>query len=226
MAAQLLIVEDEPDLAAIVADYAAAAGYTTRVIGDGREALAAIQAQAPDLILLDLMIPGLGGIALCRAVREFSDVPIIMVTARVEEIDRLLGLETGADDYVCKPFSPRELIARVGVILRRVHRAPAAPASIIEIDEAARDARIRGQSLDLTPTEYLLFSTMARRPGTIWSRARLLELVRPDALAVGDRTIDSHIKNLRRKIDAQLPGVEVVESVYGVGYRVELPEAS
>lgn len=223
MAAQLLIVEDEPDLAAIVADYAAAAGYTTRVIGDGREALAAIQAQTPDLILLDLMIPGLDGIALCRAVREFSDVPIIMVTARVEEIDRLLGLETGADDYVCKPFSPRELIARVGVILRRMHRAPAAPPSIIEIDDTARDVRVRGHSLDLTPTEYLLFSTMARRPGTIWSRARLLELVRPDALAVGDRTIDSHIKNLRRKIDAQLPGVEVVESVYGVGYRVELP---
>lgn len=220
---QLLIVEDEPDLAAIVADYATAAGYTTRVIGDGREALAAIQAQAPDLILLDLMIPGLDGIALCRAVREFSDVPIIMVTAKVEEIDRLLGLETGADDYVCKPFSPRELIARVGVILRRVHRAPAAPASIIEIDDTARDARIRGQALDLTPTEFLLFSTMARRPGMIWSRARLLELVRPDALAVGDRTIDSHIKNLRRKIDAQLPGFEVVESVYGVGYRVELP---
>ena len=225
MAAQLLIVEDEPDLAAIVADYAAAAGYTTRVIGDGREALKAIQAQVPDLILLDLMIPGLDGIALCRAVREFSDVPIIMVTARVEEIDRLLGLETGADDYVCKPFSPRELIARVGVILRRVHRAPAAPASIIEIDEAARDARVRGHALDLTPTEYLLFSTMARRPGTIWSRAQLLDLVRPDALAVGDRTIDSHIKNLRRKLDAQLPGVEVVESVYGVGYRVELPPA-
>src|SRR5205085_9434163 len=127
-----LIVEDEPDLAAIVADYAAAAGYATRVIGDGREALKAIRAQAPDLILLDLMIPGLDGIALCRAVREFSDVPIIMVTARVEEIDRLLGLETGADDYVCKPFSPRELIARVGVILRRVQRAPPAPASIIE----------------------------------------------------------------------------------------------
>jgi len=226
MATDLLIVEDEPDLAAIVADYATAAGYTPRVIGDGHEALVAIKARAPDLILLDLMIPGLDGIALCRAVREFSDVPIIMVTARVEEIDRLLGLETGADDYVCKPFSPRELIARVGVILRRVRRAPAAPASIIEIDDTARDVRIRGQSLDLTPTEYLLFSTMARRPGTIWSRARLLELVRPDALAVGDRTIDSHIKNLRRKIDAQLPGVEVVESVYGVGYRVELPPAS
>jgi len=135
------------------------------------------------------------------------------------------GPETGADDYVCKPFSPRELIARVGVILCRVHRAPAEPASIIEIDDTARDARIRGESLDLTPTEYPLFSTMARRPGTIWSRARLLELVRPDALAVGDRTIDSHIKNLRRKLDAQL-GVEVVESVYGVGYRVELPPAS
>jgi two-component system, OmpR family, response regulator BaeR len=223
MTINLLIVEDEPDLAAIVADYAVAAGYAPRVIGDGRQALAAVHAQAPDLILLDLMLPGLDGIALCRAVREFSDVPIIMMTARVAEIDRLLGLETGADDYVCKPFSPQELFARIRAILRRVHRAPAAQASIIDIDETLHDVRIRGCSLDLTPTEYLLFSTMARRPGTIWSRARLLDLARPDALAVSDNTIYSHIKNLRRKIDAQLPGVEVIESVYGVGYRVELP---
>jgi two-component system, OmpR family, response regulator BaeR len=225
MAAKLLIVEDEPDLAGIVVDYATAAGYVAETIADGREALEAIRRDVPDLIVLDLMLPGLDGIALCRAVRAFSDVPVIMVTARVEEIDRLLGLEVGADDYMCKPFSPRELMARVGVILRRARRVDAAGAAAIEIDDAARLVRIRGKALDLTPTEYALLATMARRPGSVWSRAALLDLVRADALGVTDRAIDSHVKNLRRKIDALLPGVDVVESVYGIGYRVELPPA-
>ena len=227
MGARLLVVEDERDLAGIVVDYATAAGYAAQAIADGREALEAIRRDVPDLVILDLMLPGLDGIALCRQVRAFSDVPIIMVTARVEEIDRLLGLEVGADDYVCKPFSPRELMARVGVILRRVRRSAAAAgtAAPIEIDDAARLVRIRGKALDLTPTEYALLATMARRPGSVWSRAALLDLVRADALNVNDRAIDSHVKNLRRKIDALLPGVEVVESVYGLGYRVEMPPA-
>jgi two-component system response regulator BaeR len=227
MAAKLLIVEDERDLAGIVVDYATAAGYVAEAIADGREALEAIRRDVPDLIVLDLMLPGMDGIALCRAVRAFSDVPIIMVTARVEEIDRLLGLEVGADDYVCKPFSPRELMARVGVILRRARRADAGTAATaaIEIDDSARLVRIRGKALDLTPTEYALLTTMARRPGSVWSRAALLDLVRADAFNVNDRAIDSHVKNLRRKIDALLPGVEVVESVYGIGYRVEIPPA-
>ncbi len=227
MGARLLVVEDERDLAGIVVDYATAAGYAAQAIADGREALEAIRRDVPDLVILDLMLPGLDGIALCRQVRAFSDVPIIMVTARVEEIDRLLGLEVGADDYVCKPFSPRELIARVGVILRRVRRSAAEPGSAapIEIDDAARLVRIRGKALELTPTEYALLATMARRPGSVWSRAALLDLVRADTLNVNDRAIDSHVKNLRRKIDALLPGIEVVESVYGLGYRVEMPPA-
>ena len=227
MAATLLVIEDERDLAGIVVDYATAAGYVARSIADGRDALEAIRRSVPDLIVLDLMLPGMDGIALCREVRTFSDVPIIMVTARVEEIDRLLGLEVGADDYVCKPFSPRELMARVGVILRRAARAasPEPAAAAIEIDDAARLVRIRGKTLDLTPTEYALLATMARRPGSVWSRAALLDLVRADSFAINDRAIDSHVKNLRRKIAALLPGVEVVESVYGVGYRVELPPA-
>jgi two-component system response regulator BaeR len=225
MTATVLIVEDEHELAAIVADYVRAAGHQARVVHDGREALEQLRLEQPDVVVLDLMLPGMDGISLCRALREFSDVPVIMVTARVEEIDRLLGLEVGADDYVCKPFSPRELVARIAAILRRARRdrgdEPSTPP--IELDDETRSVRLLGQALDLTPTEYDLFATMARRPGTVWSRARLLERIRGDALDVNDRTIDSHIRNLRRKIEARLPGADVVQSVYGLGYRVEPP---
>jgi two-component system response regulator BaeR len=226
MTETILIVEDEAELASIVADYVTAAGFVATVIRDGSEALTSVRRVAPDLIVLDLMLPGLDGIALCRAVREFSDVPIIMATAQVEEIDRLLGLEVGADDYVCKPFSPRELVARIKAILRRQRRPqdgnPDDSLQLIEIDEATRTVRLRRQPLELTPTEYELFAAMARRPGTIYSRAQLLDLARRDSLDVNDRAIDSHIKNLRRKISAVMPETEVIHSIYGVGYRVEV----
>jgi two-component system, OmpR family, response regulator BaeR len=221
MAATILIVEDESDLSAIVADYIAAAGYQAEVVADGREALAGIRRKPPDLIVLDIMLPSLDGVALCKAVREFSDIPIIMVTAKVQEIDRLLGLEVGADDYLCKPFSPRELVARIKAILRR-SRKPDDDARLVEIDEAARGVRVHSQLLDLTPTEYSLFTAMAKRPGAIFSRAQLLDLARRDNLDVADRAIDSHIKNLRRKLAAAMPDVEVIHSVYGLGYRFEL----
>jgi two-component system response regulator BaeR len=216
----VLIVEDEADLAAIVSDYVTAAGYATTVLHDGSEAMARLRACLPDLIVLDLNLPGLDGIELCRAVREFSDVPIIMVTARVEEIDRLLGLEVGADDYLCKPFSPRELVARIKAILRRRGKADDA-ARLVEIDEATRSVRLRRQILELTATEFELFAAMARRPGTIFSRAQLLDLARRDSLEINDRAIDSHIKNLRRKIAALLPEAELIQSVYGLGYRID-----
>jgi len=221
MVATILIVEDESDLSAIVADYVTAAGYQAEVVADGREALAGIQRKPPDLIVLDIMLPGLDGVALCKAVREFSEVPIIMVTAKVEEIDRLLGLEVGADDYLCKPFSPRELVARIKAILRR-SRKPDDDARLVEIDDAARSVRIHSQLLDLTPTEYSLLAAMVKRPGTIYSRAQLLDLASRDNLDVADRAIDSHIKNLRRKLAAAMPDVEVIHSVYGLGYRFEL----
>jgi len=220
--ARIFVVEDEPDLAGIVADYVNAAGYCATISGDGFEALAAIRANTPDLIVLDLMLPGLDGIALCKAVREFSDVPILMVTARVAEIDRLLGLEIGADDYVCKPFSPRELVARIAAILRRARR-DGADVPAIAVDAAARVVRVHGTPLDLTPTEFDIFATLARRPGTVWTRAQLLDAIRSDSLAVSDRAIDSHIRNLRRKIELRLPGASVVESVYGLGYRLDAP---
>ncbi|MCI4568497.1 response regulator [Lysobacter sp. CFH 32150] len=221
MTEAILIVEDEADQAAIVADYVTAAGFIATVIRDGGEALASVRRTVPDLIVLDLTLPGLDGIALCQAVRAFSDVPIIMTTARVEEIDRLLGLEVGADDYLCKPLSPRELVARIKAILRR-QRKPDDGTRLIEIDEATRTVRLRGRPLELTPTEYDLFVAMARRPGTIYSRAQLLDLARRDSLDVNDRAIDSHIKNLRRKISTVMSDTEVIHSIYGLGYRVDV----
>ena len=215
----LMIVEDEPELAALVADYARAAGYEPLVFGDGALALEAIRAAPPALVVLDLMLPGLDGLALCRAVRAFSEVPIVMVTARVEEIDRLLGLESGADDYLCKPFSPRELMARIKAILRRASQA--APARPLELDEGARRARVHGKALDLTPSEYAILAALARRPGQVLSRAQLLDAARADSLDATDRAIDSHIKNLRRKIDAAAPGLEAIRSIYGLGYRYD-----
>ncbi len=216
----VFIVEDEPELAALVADYARASGYLPTVFGDGAQALAAIRAGAPDMLVLDLMLPGMDGLSLCRAVRAFSEVPIIMVTARVEELDRLLGLESGADDYLCKPFSPRELMARIKVILRRVQ--PGAPASVCRIDEAAQRASIAGHWLELTPSEFNILAGMSRRRGQVFSRAQLLDLARQDSLDVTDRAVDSHIKNLRRKIAVALPDTEAIGSVYGLGYRFEL----
>jgi two-component system response regulator BaeR len=220
MSARVYIVEDEPELAGLVADYARASGYQPTVFGDGSQALAAVRASAPDMLVLDLMLPGMDGLSLCRAVREFSEVPIVMVTARVEEIDRLLGLESGADDYLCKPFSPRELMARIKVILRRVQ--PGAPASLCVVDEGAQRVAINGHVLELTPSEFNILAGMARRRGQVFSRAQLLDLARQDSLDVTDRAVDSHIKNLRRKIAAVLPEQDAIGSVYGLGYRFEL----
>lgn len=222
MNAAIYIVEDEPALAELMADYVRAAGFAPTVFGDGALALAAIRANAPALLVLDLMLPGLDGLSLCRAVREHSEVPIIMVTARVEEIDRLLGLELGADDYLCKPFSPRELVARIKAILRRARTQAPAPEQVLAIDAASRRAFVRGAPLDLTPSEFDLLAALARRPGQVFSRAQLLEMAYQDKLDVHDRVVDSHVKNLRRKIEALAPGLDPIASVYGVGYRFEL----
>lgn len=220
MSITIMIVEDEPELASIVADYARAAGYAAVVFDDGVAALAAIRRAPPALLVLDLMLPGLDGLSLCRAVRADSDLPIIMVTARVEEVDRLLGLETGADDYLCKPFSPRELMARIKAILRRAGPPVAAPA--FTLDAAARRIALHGQALDLTPSEYAILAALARRPGQVLSRAQLQDAASADNVDATDRAIDSHIKNLRRKIEAVAPGLEPIRSIYGLGYRCEL----
>ncbi len=219
---RIAIVEDEPELAALVADYVRAAGYQPEVFHDGAEALDAIRRAPPALVVLDLMLPGLDGLALCRALRAFSTVPVIMVTARVEEIDRLLGLETGADDYLCKPFSPRELVARIKAILRRAAMSTRSPAPALHVDTSARRAHIHGQALALTPSEFEVLAALARRPGQVFTRAQLLDLLRQDDLDVTERAIDSHVKNLRRKIDAAAPGLEAIRSIYGLGYRYDL----
>ena len=218
--AAIVLVEDEADLSAIVVDYLVAAGHRPQCFADGAEALAHVRVAPPELIVLDLMLPGLDGLSLCRAVRGFSPVPIIMTTAKVEEIDRLLGLEAGADDYLCKPYSPRELVARIAAVLRRVQGAPVQPPRLA-VDDATRTVRVAGHALALTATEYNLLATMARRSGVIFSRAQLLDAAAGENLDVSDRAIDSHIKNLRRKLAAHLPGVELIQSIYGLGYRVE-----
>jgi two-component system response regulator BaeR len=215
---RILIVEDEPKLAALEADYLRSAGYETHVIGNGAEVVAWVRANAPDLVLLDLMLPGRDGLEVCKELRTFSGVPIVMVTARVEEIDRLIGLDLGADDYVCKPFSVRELVARVRAILRR-GRAPAAG---LALDEEKHLAQLDGRALDLTPVEFRLLGMLASVPGRVFSRGSLLEGLYEDHRVVTDRTVDAHIKNLRRKLEAARPGEELVRSIYGVGYKLEL----
>ncbi|MCA1176191.1 MULTISPECIES: two-component system response regulator BaeR [unclassified Pantoea] len=219
----ILIVEDEPKLAQLMIDYLQASNYRTHHIADGNEVLGYVQHSPPDLMLLDLMLPGRDGLTLCREIRRFSELPIIMVTARTEEIDRLLGLEIGADDYICKPFSPREVVARVKTILRRVKRSPeeAQLASHLLIDEGRFQASWREQQLELTPAEFRLLKTLALEPGKVFSREQLLNHLYDDYRVVTDRTIDSHIKNLRRKLenlDAEQP---FIRAVYGMGYRWE-----
>ena len=219
----ILVVEDEPKLAQLMIDYLQASNYRTHHIADGNEVLNYVQHSPPDLMLLDLMLPGRDGLTLCREIRRFSELPIIMVTARTEEIDRLLGLEIGADDYICKPFSPREVVARVKTILRRVKRSPeeAQLASHLLIDEGRFQASWREQQLELTPAEFRLLKTLALEPGKVFSREQLLNHLYDDYRVVTDRTIDSHIKNLRRKLenlDAEQP---FIRAVYGMGYRWE-----
>ena len=214
----ILIVEDEPKIAQLMIDYLQAANYRTHHLARGDEAIAFIQQTPPDLILLDLMLPGLDGLSVCRELRRFSDLPVIMVTAKIEEIDRLLGLEIGADDYICKPFSPREVVARVKTILRRCRRTPeenAAPSPLV-IDEARFQASWDGKTLDLTPAEFRLLKTLAQEPGKVFSREQLLNHLYDDYRVVTDRTIDSHIKNLRRKLEALDADQPFIRAVYGL----------
>jgi two-component system, OmpR family, response regulator BaeR len=215
---RILIVEDEPKLAALEADYLKAAGFDTHCIADGREVVPWVRAQAPDIVLLDLMLPGRDGLDICRELRTFSDIPIVMVTAKVEEIDRLIGLDLGADDYVCKPFSVRELVARVRAILRRRRT----PSTALVIDIERHVAELDGKPLDLTPVEFRLLHALASSPGRVFPRERLLERLYEDHRVVTDRTVDAHVKNLRRKLEEVRPGEEVVRSIYGVGYKLEL----
>ncbi|EJN17666.1 response regulator with CheY-like receiver domain and winged-helix DNA-binding domain [Pseudomonas sp. GM79] len=221
----ILIVEDEPKLAALMRDYLIAAGYATQCLDNGLAVVPAVRTSEPRLILLDLMLPGRDGLQVCKELRSFSAVPIIMITARVEEVDRLLGLDLGADDYICKPFSPREVVARVKAILRRSPHLLTSAAPRLQIDEAQYQASLDGVALDLTPLELRLLNTLARSPGRVFSRDQLLDRIYSDHRVVTDRTVDSHIRNLRRKLEQACPGEHPIESLYGVGYRFQLADA-
>jgi len=204
-------------------DYLSAAQYRTHWLSGGMPVAAWVRRNKPDLILLDIMLPGRDGVSLCRDIRDFSDVPIIMVTARVEEVDRVLGLDAGADDYICKPFSPREVIARIGAVFRRIDRLKQdrMPDHGFYIDDDRLEIRFDGQLLDLTWTEFRLLGYMLSKPGRVFSRESLLECLYDDGRAVTDRAVDSHIKNIRRKLEQIAPGRELIVSVYGAGYKVE-----
>jgi len=219
----VLVVEDDPKIAQVLVDYLRAAGLAAQQVADGRLAVQRVQQQPPSLILLDLMLPGQDGLAVCRAVRAFSAVPIIMLTARVDEIDRLLGLDSGADDYVCKPFSPKEVVARVKAQLRRASGLLVAQALPWRVDEQALRVAWRGQWLPLTPVEFRVLRQLLGQPGRVFTRANLMDALHDDQRDVSDRAIDSHVKNIRRKIDAVEPGCDCIASVYGVGYRLEPP---
>lgn len=172
-------------------------------------------------MILDLMLPGKDGMQICREIRAFSSTPIIMVTARVEEVDRLLGLELGADDYVCKPFSPREVVARVKAVLRRGQQPKNLQVQSVELDEAGYRATVRGCPLELTAVEFQLLLNLVSSPGQIFSRSQLMDKIYHDRRVVNDRTVDSHVKKLRQKIAAVAPERELIHTVYGVGYRYE-----
>ena len=222
----ILIVDDEPGIAEIIGAYLEREGYEASWLSSGAAVMPWLATVQPDLILLDVMLPEVDGLSLCRSIRATSSVPIIMVTARVDEIDRLLGLEIGADDYICKPFSPREVVARIKAVLRRNAPAgtsePAETGLIVHADRMI--ALYNGTRIDLTPTEFKLLAVMAAHPGKVYSRGQLLDHLSEGYKDVFDRSIDSHVKNLRRKLAAVAPGIEFVQSVYGVGYRFERAE--
>lgn len=221
---RVLVVEDDRKISDLLLNYLRAEGYEATPVYDGRDAVQQITQRAPDIVVLDWMLPGLDGIGVCKAVRAFSDVPILMLTARVDELDRLLGLDTGADDYVCKPFAPREVVARVRALLRRAGgRVIALPPPWLVEDASFRISWL-GQWLPLTRIEFMVFRTLLARPGRVYSRAQLLSNVHESQRDISDRAIDTHVKNLRKKVQAIDPGSDCIASVYGLGYRFDMPE--
>ncbi|WP_404375633.1 response regulator [Vreelandella aquamarina] len=226
--ASLLIVEDEPKIARLMADYLQSNNFTPTIISHGSEVMPWLTQHATSLVLLDVMLPGKDGLTLCREIRQqWPTLPIIMVTAKVEEVDRLLGLELGADDYICKPFSPREVVARVKAVLRRSHAAAQGEAPTtakhtpVTLDEEGWQALANGHDLGLTAVEFQLLRVMMQSPGRIFSREQLMDHMYRDNRIVSERTVDSHIKKLRKKITEALPDQEIIRSVYGVGYKYQ-----
>jgi DNA-binding response OmpR family regulator len=222
MSSLILVVDDEPKIVRLARDYLEKNGFRVVIAGDGPSALAMARRVHPDLIVLDLLLPGMDGREVCRILRAESDVPIIMLTALSEESDQIVGLEIGADDYIVKPFSPRALVARVRALLRRAQGEVRVPAVIrvggLEVDTIRHTAILDGKSLNLTPSEFDLLVLLARRPGQTLTRQQLMDDLYGGATSGADRSVDSHIKNLRRKLESTSKA-RFIETVYGVGYR-------
>jgi len=221
MSQHVLIVEDEVKIASLLQDYLRQSGYETDSLYNGSEVEGWLAENSTDIVLLDLMLPDKTGVDICKDVRKSSTLPIIMITAKVEEIDRLLGLELGADDYICKPFSPREVVARVKAVLRRTDNTESLSDKGLVLDTQTYKATVNGQNLDLTAVEFQLLKVLSDQPGRIFSRSVLVDKIYNDGRVVSDRTIDSHIKKLRKKIADVLPDVELIHSLYAVGYKFE-----
>jgi two-component system alkaline phosphatase synthesis response regulator PhoP len=226
----ILVVDDEPKIVQLARDYLEHAGFAVLTAGDGPSALQAARVRQPDLVVLDLGLPGVDGLEVLRSLRTSGSTPIVVLTARDTELDKLLGLELGADDYVTKPFSPRELVARVRAVLRRSERG-AEPRERIEVGELVLDVpRLRtsvgGRSVDLTASEFEILATMAREPGRVFTRSQLLDALHGEAFEAYERAIDAHVKNIRRKLEPDPARPRFVVTVYGVGYRVAEPEAA
>jgi two-component system alkaline phosphatase synthesis response regulator PhoP len=219
----ILVVDDEPKIVQLARDYLEHAGFAVATARDGREALQAVRQHKPDLVVLDLGLPEVDGLDVTRTLRRDSNLPIVMLTARDDEVDKLLGLELGADDYLTKPFSPRELVARVKAVLRRteaaVEKADVIRAGDVVLDVPRMRTEVAGRTIDLTATEFQLLATLARRPGRIFTRGQLLDEVRGVTFESYERAIDTHIKNLRRKIEPDPRQPRYLLTVYGVGYR-------
>jgi two-component system response regulator BaeR len=221
MSPSILIVEDEMKLATLLADYFTMAEFSPHLIHHGDDVITWVKSNQPKAILLDIMLPGKNGIDLCKEIRQFSNVPILMVTAKVEEIDRLLGLELGADDFICKPFSPREVVARVKAVLRRTQTTEN-PSDMITLDEYRLTVSFHHQEVALTAVEFQLLKPLAEKPERIFTREQLMQNMYSDHRIVNNRTIDSHIKKLRKKLSDISNGKDWVQSVYGTGYRLVL----
>ncbi|MGR5555992.1 response regulator [Vibrio fortis] len=221
----ILVVEDEPALASVLCEYLEHSGLKSHHIMDGNLVIDWVKQSSPKLIILDLMLPNRDGLDIYRELRTFSDIPVVMATAKVEEIDRLIGLELGADDYVCKPYSPREVVVRVKNILRRSHNHKLQTTSVthsIDIDELRMTAMLLGTKLNLTPAEFRLLHLLHKNVGRIYSRDQLIDKIYNDRRVVSDRTIDSHIKNLRKKMSLVNDKFDYIKSIYGVGYKLEI----
>ena len=223
MSETILIVEDEVKLAKVLIDYLDQSDYKTSHLVNGNEVTAWVKKNKPDLILLDLMLPGTNGKEICKEIRAFSKTPIIMVTAMIDEIDRLIGLELGADDYICKPFSPKEVVARVKAVLRRTNADYLNEFSENEfkVNHDAYSVQIKGKKLDLTPVEFRMLTMFIDRPGRVYNRDQILNTVFDDGRIVLDRTVDTHIKNLRQKLKDANPEKDYIRSIYGIGYSFE-----